>query len=98
MKGAAVTIVTGTPVSGTSDQITDLELHHRRRARCEDRIRTARDTSLRNLPLHDSAQNQIWLEIVSLALASDTRRWEPKKFRFRLFSIAAQLVNTGRRG
>jgi hypothetical protein len=50
MKGAAVTIVTGTPVSGTSDQIADLELHHRRRARCEDRIRTARDTSLRNLP------------------------------------------------
>ncbi|MBV7248174.1 transposase [Streptomyces sp. MW-W600-10] len=51
---------------------------------------------------------RIWLEIVSLArdllawmpmLAStgDARRWEPKKLRLRLFSVAAQLVNTGRR-
>jgi len=37
-------------------QLADLELRHRRRARCEDRIRNARDTGLRNLPLHDSAQ------------------------------------------
>lgn len=74
-----------------------------RRARCEDRIRNARDTGLRNLPLHDTAQNQIWLEIISLALdllawmpmlalTSKTRRWEPKKLRLRLFSAAAQLV------
>ncbi len=28
-----------------------LELRHRRRARCEDRIRTAKDTGLTNLPL-----------------------------------------------
>jgi len=49
-------------------QLADLELRHRRRARCEDRIRGARDTGLRNLPLHDTAQNRIWLEIVSLAL------------------------------
>jgi hypothetical protein len=32
-----------------------------------------------------------------LALTGDTRRWEPKKLRLRLFSAAAQLVNTGRR-
>lgn len=49
-------------------QLADLELRHRRRARCEDRIRNARDTGLRNLPLHNTAQNRIWLEIVSLAL------------------------------
>jgi hypothetical protein len=89
-------------------QLADLELRHRRRARCEDRIQNARDTGLRNLPLHDTAQNRIWLEIVSLALdllawmpmlalTGDTRRWEPKKLRLRLFSAAAQLVNTGRR-
>jgi hypothetical protein len=53
-------------------------------------------------------QNRIWLEIVSLALdllarmpmpalTGATRRWEPKKLRLRLFSAAAQLVNTGRR-
>ncbi|WP_030600218.1 IS1380 family transposase [Streptomyces fulvoviolaceus] len=89
-------------------QLAGLELRHRRRARCEDRIRGARDTGLRNLPLHDTAQNQIWLEIISLALdllawmpmlalTGNTRRWEPKKLRLRLFSAAAQLVNTGRR-
>ncbi|MFJ9380950.1 transposase [Streptomyces sp. NPDC101455] len=89
-------------------QLADLELRHRRRARCEDRIRNARDTGLRNLPLHDTAQNQIWLEIVSLALdllawmamlalTGKARRWEPKKLRLRLFSAAAQLINTGRR-
>jgi hypothetical protein len=49
-------------------QLADLELRHRRRARCEDRIRNARDTGLRNLPLHDTAQNQIWLEIAQIAL------------------------------
>jgi hypothetical protein len=31
-------------------QLADLELQHRRRARCEDRIRNAKDTGLRNLP------------------------------------------------
>ncbi|MCP3820230.1 transposase [Streptomyces sp. A3M-1-3] len=66
------------------------------------------DTGLRNLPLHDTAQNQIWLEIVSLALdllawmpmlalTGATRRWEPKRLRLRLLSAAAQLVHTGRR-
>ena len=35
--------------------------------RCEDRIRCAKDTDLRNLPLHGYAQNQIWCEIVALA-------------------------------
>lgn len=89
-------------------QLADLELRHRRRARCEDRIRNARNTGLRNLPLHDTAQNRIWLEIVSLpldllawmpmlALTGKTPRWEPKKLRLRLFSAAAQLVTTGRR-
>jgi len=32
-------------------QLAGLELHHRRRARCEDRIRNIKDTGLRNLPL-----------------------------------------------
>ncbi|WUH89762.1 IS1380 family transposase [Streptomyces sp. NBC_00433] len=89
------------------EAIAGLELRHRQRARCEDRIRDARSTGLRNLPLHGLAQNQIWLEIVQLALdllawmpmlalTGKTRRWESKKLRFRLFSAAAQLVTTGR--
>ena len=40
-------------------QLADLKLCHRRRARAEDRVRNARDTSLRNLPLHESVQNRI---------------------------------------
>jgi hypothetical protein len=33
-------------------QLPDLELRHRRRARCEDRIRAAKATGLQNFPLH----------------------------------------------
>lgn len=88
--------------------IAALELRHRQRARAEDRIRAARATGLRNLPLHDMAQNQIWLEIVQialdllawmpmLALTGKLRPWEPRRLRLRLFSTAAQLVITGRR-
>jgi len=42
-------------------QLPVLELRHRRRARCEDRIRISKDTGLTNLPLHGYAQNQICL-------------------------------------
>ncbi|WP_329427030.1 IS1380 family transposase [Streptosporangium sp. NBC_01495] len=96
--------VTNTP----GGQLPELELRHRRRARAEDRIRTAKDTGLRNLPLHDFAPNQIWCEIVALAcdliawtqllaLEGPARRWEPKRLRLRLFAIAGRLVRGGRR-
>jgi hypothetical protein len=89
-------------------QLADLELRHRRRARCEDRIRCAKDTGLRNLPLHGYAQNKIWCEIVALAseltawmqmlaLRGAARRWEPKRLRLRLFSAAGRIVRGGRR-
>ncbi len=45
------------------------------RARAQDRIRAARSTGLRNLPLHRTAQNRIWLEIVQIAL--DLLAWMP---------------------
>lgn len=89
-------------------QLADLELRHRRRARCEDRIRNAKDTGLTNLPLHDFAQNQIWCAIVALACeliawmqmlaltGHQARRWEPKRLRLRLFSIAGRLADHGR--
>jgi hypothetical protein len=54
-------------------QLADLELRHRRRARCEDRIRAVKDTGLRNLPPHGFAQNQIWCELV--AMASELTAW-----------------------
>ena len=83
-----------------SHALFDLELRHRRRARCEDRIRCAKDTGLRNLPLRGFAQNQLWCEIAALAceltawtqllaLAGEARRWEPKRLRLRIFAVAA---------
>jgi hypothetical protein len=89
-------------------QLADLELRHRRRARCEDRIRVAKDTGLRNLPLQGFGQNQIWCEIVAmacellawmqmLALDGPARRWEPKRLRLRLFSAAGRIVHGSRR-
>jgi Transposase DDE domain group 1 len=89
-------------------QLADLELRHRRRARCEDRIRNAKDTGLRNLPLHGFNQNQLWCELVTmaseltawmqmLALDGAARAWEPKRLRLRLLSAAGRLVRGGRR-
>jgi hypothetical protein len=45
------------------------------RAGAEDHVRAARATCLRNLPLHKTVQNQIWLEIVQLAL--ELLAWMP---------------------
>lgn len=101
--------ITAFATNTTRGQLPDLELRHRRRARCEDRIRIAKDTGLRNLPLHDFTQNQIWLALVALACdltawmqtialhEHDARRWEPKRLRLRLFSIAGRIATTGRR-
>jgi hypothetical protein len=100
--------VTCFATDATNGQLADLELRHRRRARCEDRIRCAKDTGLRNLPLHGYAQNQIWCELVAmaceltawmqmLALDGPARAWEPKRLRLRLFSVAGHIVRGGRR-
>jgi len=94
--------------STNGGQLADLELRHRLRARCEDRIRAAKDTGLRNLPLHGYAQNQIWCEIVALAcellawtamlaLTGTARRWEPRRLRLRIFACAGRIVRGGRR-
>jgi Transposase DDE domain group 1 len=90
-------------------QLPDLELRHRRRARCEDRIRAAKDTGLANLPLHGFDQNRIWCQLVQLACEltawlpmltfgdHQARRWEPKRLRLRLFSVAARITRHARR-
>lgn len=80
-----------------------------RRARCEDRIRNAKDQGLRTLPLHGFDQNRIWTAVVALAseitawaglLAypdHEARRWEAKRLRHRLFTIPATIARHGRR-
>jgi len=89
-------------------QIPEHELLHRQRARCKDRIRCAKDTGLRNLPLHGFAANQLWLEIVALAgdlltwtqhlalTGTPARTWEPKRLRLRLLNIAGRVATSGR--
>lgn len=89
--------------------IPDLEVRHRQRARAEDRIRNLKDTGLTNLPFHGFAQNQIWLEITLLAAdllvwtqvlafhGQPARRWEPKRLRLRLLSVAGRIITSGRR-
>ena len=90
-------------------QLTDLELRHRRQARAEDRIRTAKNTGLTNLPLHGFAHNQIWIAIVALAVEltawtqmlaltdHEARRREPKRLRLRLFAVAGRIASHARR-
>lgn len=58
--------------------------------------------------MHDLDQNRIWCAIVALACEitawmqtlalteHDARRWEPKRLRLRLFSIAGALATTAR--
>jgi hypothetical protein len=101
--------ITAFATNSRRGQLADLELRHRRRARCEDRIRDAKDTGLTNLPLHDFAQNQIWCAIVTLALCltawtqllaltgHDARRWEPKRLRHRLLRLAGRIARHARR-
>ena len=72
-----------------------------------DRIRCAKDTGLRNLPLYGFDQNQIWTEIVALAcellawtqmlaLTGQARKWEPKRLRLRIFPAAGRIARGGR--
>lgn len=89
--------------------LAELEVRQRLRARCEDRIRTAKDTGLTNLPLQSFAANQIWIHLVMLAVeltaytqmlaltGTPARRWEPKRLRARVFETAGKIITTGRR-
>ena len=106
VEGMRITAFATNTVRG---QLPDLELRHRRRARAEDRIRIAKDTGLTNLPLASFAANQIWCAVVALAAdltawmgmlaftGHEARRWEPKKLRYRIFTIPATLARSGRR-
>ncbi|SMY05363.1 Transposase DDE domain-containing protein [Brevibacterium aurantiacum] len=90
-------------------QLADLEVRHRSRARCEDRIRIAKDTGLQNFPLKGFDQNRIWLAIVALAgdlqawsgllafAGHEIRRWEPKRLRMHIYTVPATIARTARR-
>jgi len=83
--------------------VAALELRHRRRARVEDRIRSAKATGLRNLPFDRWRRNAVWLELVLMAgdltcwaqtllLSGELRVAEPKTLRYRLWHVAARII------
>jgi len=83
--------------------IAALERLHRARARVEDRIRTAKDCGLSNLPFRDFDANEVWLEIAlmsqelitytqTLLLDGELARCEPKRLRYRLLHTAGRLA------
>jgi DDE family transposase len=89
-------------------QLAGLELRHRLRARCKDRIHAAKDTGLRNLLRHGYTQNQIRTKLVAIAcellawtqiftLAGQARRWAPRRLRLRIFTGAGRTTPGGRR-
>ncbi len=90
-------------------QLPGLEVRHRLRARCEDRIRCAKDTGLDRLPLQGFAPNRIWCQVAALAhdilawsqmlalTGHRARKWEPRTIRARLMHIPATIARHARR-
>jgi hypothetical protein len=87
----------------TDPDIGALERLHRARARVEDRIRSAKDCGLTNLPFRDFDANAVWLELVltaqdllyytqTLALDGELASCEPKRLRYRLLHTAGRLA------
>ena len=86
-----------------------LEARHRPHAHVEDRIRTAKATGLRNLPLSDFAANDAWLTLVMIAQTlvcwaqalllddHDLKVAEPKTLRYRLWHVAGRIIHHARR-
>ena len=91
-----------------SGQLAFLEARHRAHARVEDRIKTAKDTGLGQLPSREYAINQAWVQIVAvaadliawlrlLALEDDLAAAKPKALRFRMLHMPGRLVLGARR-
>ena len=89
-------------------RLPGLELRHRLRARCEDRIRCAKDTGLGSFPLQGFAPNRIRCQVVALAhdllawsqmlapTGHTARKWEPRTILARLMHIPATIARNAR--
>ena len=86
----------------------ELERDHRARARCEDRIRCAKQMGLDNLPFFDFEMNAVWVELVLIAqlllaltdtllLRGELSGLEPKRLRYRALHTAGRLAFHARR-
>lgn len=85
-----------------------LERDHRARARCEDRIRCAKQMGLDLLPFADFEMNAVWMELVLIAgalvawadlliLRGELSGLEPKRLRYRALHTAGRLAFHARR-
>ena len=86
----------------------ELERDHRARARCEDRIRCAKQMGLELLPFADFEMNAVWMELVLIAgalvawadtllLRGELSGLEPKRLRYRALHTAGRLGFHARR-
>ncbi len=86
-----------------------LDARHRARGRCENRIKTLKNTGLGKLPYWSFAANQAWanlamfalnlvswLQLVVLPGGHEAGCWDVKRWRYRLFSMAGKIVSGGR--
>lgn len=90
------------------DDIADLELFQRKRARAEAVIRDTKACGLANLPFDDIVNNDTWMHLCftahdllawtrQISLTGPLRRATPKTLRHRLLHIAARTTRTGQR-
>ncbi|MHA7242387.1 IS1380 family transposase [Paeniglutamicibacter antarcticus] len=87
-----------------------LDARHRARARCENRIKTLKNSGMGKLPFHAIAANQLWTDLAMLAMnlvawlqlvilptGHTAGVWDMKRWRYRLFSIAGKLISSARK-
>lgn len=87
-----------------------LDARHRGRGRCENRIKTLKNTGLGKLPFYDFDANQAWVSIAALAMnlvswlqlaalptGHTATSWDVKRWRYRLFATAGKLITRARR-
>jgi hypothetical protein len=87
-----------------------LDARHRARGRCENRIKTLKNTGLGKLPFFDFAANQAWANIAALACnlvawlqltalpgGHHAKGWDIKRWRYRLFATAGKIITRARK-
>ncbi len=88
--------------------IAALEALHRSHAEVEDRVKTLKATGAGNLPFHAFTANAAWFELALtahdimvwtqlLTLDSEHAVSEPKRLRYRILHVAAQITRHARR-
>lgn len=86
-----------------------LDARHRARGRCENRIKTLKNSGMGKLPFFRASANQLWTDLAMLAMnlvawmqlailpsGHDAGTWDMKRWRYRLFSIAGKIISSAR--